>query len=83
MSGLPCVDNSRSKAGREFLEGPTGPLFAIWALRLKRYYIPLAVLENTPAPSFEYQGIVFVNCGPGNIVTWFLSRRKFAYYLVY
>ena len=48
MSGLPCTDNSRQKPGRLFEEGPTGPLFAIWAVRLRRYQIPLAILENTP-----------------------------------
>ncbi|CAE7222873.1 unnamed protein product [Symbiodinium sp. CCMP2456] len=52
MSGLPCVDNSQMKqcnGARQFEEGPTGPLFCVWALRLRRYHIPLAVLENTPA----------------------------------
>ena len=48
MSGLPCVDNSKAKQGREFEEGPTGPLFAVWALRMKRYRVKLGVLENTP-----------------------------------
>ncbi|CAE7266532.1 unnamed protein product [Symbiodinium sp. KB8] len=52
MSGLPCVDNSQMKqcnGPRQFEEGPTGPLFCVWALRLRRYHVPLAVLENTPA----------------------------------
>ncbi|CAK9054632.1 unnamed protein product, partial [Durusdinium trenchii] len=48
VSGLPCTDNSRAKRGRELEEGPTGPLFAIWALRYRRYRIPLGILENTP-----------------------------------
>ena len=29
VSGLPCVDNSRSKTGRLFQEGPSGPLFVV------------------------------------------------------
>ena len=52
-SGLPCTDNSRakcsSKQGRQLYEGPTGPIFITWALRLKRSGVKLAVLENTPA----------------------------------
>ena len=48
FSGLPCTDNSRAKRGRQFEEGPTGPLFIIWALRVKRHRVKLAVLENTP-----------------------------------
>lgn len=46
VSGLPCVDNSKAKKGRLFEEGPFGPVFIVWALRLRRYRIPLAVLEN-------------------------------------
>ncbi|CAE8624308.1 unnamed protein product, partial [Polarella glacialis] len=48
VSGLPCVDNSRSKIGRLFQEGPSGPLFVVWALRLKRLGIKMGILENTP-----------------------------------
>ncbi|CAE7466337.1 ttn-1, partial [Symbiodinium sp. KB8] len=48
ISGLPCTDNSQSNTRRMFQEGPTGPLFAIWARRLLTSQIPLAVLENTP-----------------------------------
>ncbi|CAE7496201.1 unnamed protein product [Symbiodinium necroappetens] len=33
---------------QQFEEGSTGPLFAIWALRLERSRIPFAILENTP-----------------------------------
>jgi hypothetical protein len=29
-----------------FEEGPSGPLFAVWALMLRRYRIPVSVLEN-------------------------------------
>ncbi|CAE7587826.1 unnamed protein product [Symbiodinium sp. CCMP2592] len=46
-SGLPCTDNSRSKHGRAFFEGQTGPMFAVWALRLRRCGVKLAILENT------------------------------------
>ncbi|CAE7256581.1 unnamed protein product [Symbiodinium microadriaticum] len=53
MSGLPCTDNSRAKAGRCFEEGPTGPLFVIWAARLRRRQIPFAILENTPDMHLE------------------------------
>ena len=49
VSGLPCTDNSRAKHGREFEEGPTGPIFISWALYLKRFSIRMAILENTPA----------------------------------
>ncbi|CAE8655044.1 unnamed protein product, partial [Polarella glacialis] len=52
-SGLPCTDNSRIKAGRQHEEGPTGPLFIIWALRLKRLSIRMAILENTPDISMQ------------------------------
>ena len=50
VSGLPCTDHSRMNGKRKFLEGPTSPLIAVWALRLKRHSIPVAILENTPAP---------------------------------
>ena len=49
-SGLPCTDNSKANHDRRFFAGATGPLFAIWALRLRRYSVKLAILENTPAP---------------------------------
>ena len=48
FSGLPCTDNSRVKRGRQFTEGPTGPVFIVWALRLRVYGVLLAVLENVP-----------------------------------
>ena len=54
-SGLPCVDNSRARHHRKFEEGGSGPLFIVWALRLRRYGIKLAVLENTPAPWLNLQ----------------------------
>ena len=47
-SGLPCVDNSRIKRGRMMMDGPTNSVFIIWALRVKRYKIKVAILENTP-----------------------------------
>ncbi|CAE7410675.1 unnamed protein product [Symbiodinium necroappetens] len=53
MSGLPCTDNSRAKAGRCFEERPTGPLFVIWAARLRRHQVPFAILENTPDMHLE------------------------------
>ncbi|CAE7219854.1 unnamed protein product [Symbiodinium sp. CCMP2456] len=37
-----------SAASQQFEEGSTGPLFVIWALRLERFRIPFAILENTP-----------------------------------
>ncbi|CAE7725718.1 unnamed protein product [Symbiodinium sp. CCMP2592] len=46
VSGLPCVDNSRINIKRAFEEGGTGPLFAVWARRLRVYGIPMAILEN-------------------------------------
>ena len=52
-SGLPCVDNSRIKKGRLLLDGETGPLFVVWALRLKRLNVKLAILENTLAPLLD------------------------------
>ncbi|CAL1156581.1 unnamed protein product, partial [Cladocopium goreaui] len=42
---LPCVFLD-AKKGRMFEEGPSGPIFVLWALRLRRYRVPLAVLEN-------------------------------------
>ena len=50
FSGLPCTDNSTAKHHRQYYEGPSGPIFATWALRLKRHDVKLAVLENTPEP---------------------------------
>jgi hypothetical protein len=61
-SGLPCADNSRIKAGRQHEEGPTGPLFIIWALRLKRLSIRMAILENTPAPWLSLVTVVVGLC---------------------
>ena len=49
VSGLPCVDNSRINVKRMYEEGGTGPLFAVWARRLRAYGIPMAILENVPA----------------------------------
>ena len=48
FSGLPCTDNSKAKHHRQFYEGPTGPVFITWAIRLKRYGVKIGVLENTP-----------------------------------
>ncbi|CAE7812675.1 unnamed protein product [Symbiodinium sp. CCMP2456] len=53
FSGLPCTDNSRVKRGRQFSEGPTGPVFIVWALRLRVYGVLLAVLENVPDMDLE------------------------------
>ena len=50
FSGLPCTDSSRMKHNREFVQGPTGPVFLVWALRLRVYGVLLAVLENVPEP---------------------------------
>ncbi|CAE7029452.1 unnamed protein product [Symbiodinium sp. CCMP2592] len=46
VSGLPCVDNSRINIKRMYEQGGTGPLFAVWARRLRAYGIPMAILEN-------------------------------------
>ena len=64
ISGLPCTDNSQSNIRRKFEEGPTGPLFAIWARRLLTSQIPLAVLENTPATwtAAETSALSIVSC---------------------
>lgn len=59
ISGLPCTDNSQAKQGRKFEEGETGPLFIIWALRLRRDRVPLSVLENTPVNWSAIQLSVF------------------------
>ncbi|CAE7943935.1 unnamed protein product, partial [Symbiodinium necroappetens] len=48
FSSPPATDNSGIKLQRSCFESESGALFAVWALWLRRYGIPLAVLENSP-----------------------------------
>ncbi len=54
-SGLPCTDNSRAKKNILFYEGPTGVLFILWALRIRRSpKLKMSILENTPDTWFVF-----------------------------
>ncbi|CAE8611240.1 unnamed protein product [Polarella glacialis] len=44
--GLPCTDNSRSGL-KKYEEGPTGPIFAVYAKRHIADKTPLLIIENT------------------------------------
>jgi hypothetical protein len=46
LSGLPCTDNSRAKMGRQFLEGPTGQVYAVHAKKHSLLKTKLIILEN-------------------------------------
>ncbi|CAE8709376.1 unnamed protein product [Polarella glacialis] len=46
ISGLPCTDNSRSGL-KKYEEGPTGPIFAVYAKRHIANKTPLLIIENT------------------------------------
>ena len=50
MSGLPCPDNSRANSRRLFEEGPSAPIYILWAKKHKELATPLLILENTPDP---------------------------------
>ena len=48
IGGLPCVDYALSGLRRQE-EGPTAPLFVVWARRHKRQKTKVVILENAPA----------------------------------
>jgi hypothetical protein len=49
VSGMPCTDNSTANNKREFEEGKTGPIYAIWARKHIVNRTVLVILENVPA----------------------------------
>jgi hypothetical protein len=52
FSGLPCEENSRCNAQRQFLNGRFANLYGCWARRHKVLRTPLLILENTPDPQY-------------------------------
>lgn len=48
VSGLPCPDNSRANWKRLYQEGPSGPIYIVWAKKHKLARTPLLILENVP-----------------------------------
>jgi hypothetical protein len=78
ISGLPCTDNSRSGL-KKYEEGPTGPIFAVYAKRHIANKTPLLIIENTRVSQLDIislrcivVGLLFYSCV---MTLWCPSQR--------